>query len=387
MSNRKLPAKKKELPKPSDAETAGSKEPVDDVDNEESEMEDTLLEEKEMMAMDDESKIVLTKGVSPKKGAKKGKPAKKSSPKKSENKNSPKKQPGMILVPRIMAGGLTVERLKTRGGKSSAENVKMIAVKDDRVGELKKLASDNYLQLIMPLHVELLKLQNYVKEKGLRVVVLFEGRDAAGKGGTIKRFIEHMNPRGCRVVALDKPTEKEKGQWYFQRYVKHLPTAGEIVLFDRSWYNRAMVERVMGFCENDEVREFLRSVPEFERMLGRSGIILLKYYFSVSKKEQLHRFNKRLDDPLKQWKLSPVDLESQDKWEEYKRAKEDMFFYTSTGDCPWVIIKSDEKKRARINAMRHFLGRINYKKDYPEMLGVDKRFVKTVKDEMSHGHL
>ena len=187
-----------------------------------------------------------------------------------------------------------------------------------------------------------------------------------------------MNPRGCRVVALDKPTDEERGQWYFQRYVKHLPTAGEIVLFDRSWYNRAMVERVMNFCHGDDVREFLRSVPEFERMLIRSGIILMKFYFSVSKKEQLRRFQKRIEDPLKQWKLSPVDLESQDKWDEYRKAKEDMFFYTSTADCPWMIIKSDDKKRARINAIRHFLSAMDYPKDYPEMLGVDSRVVKKV---------
>ena len=291
-----------------------------------------------------------------------------------------------ILVPKISPRGVTVDRI--RGNRLKKTNkVEMVAVKDDRVGKkAERLGRNHYLQLIMPLHVELLKLQNYVKENQLRVVVLFEGRDAAGKGGTIKRFIEHMNPRGCRVVALDKPTEEEKGQWYFQRYVKHLPTAGEIVLFDRSWYNRAMVERVMGFCKSDDVREFLRSVPEFERMLIRSGITLQKYYFSVSKKEQLRRFQKRLDDPLKQWKLSPVDLESQDKWDEYKKSKEDMFFYTSTADSPWVIIKSDDKKRARINAIRHFLGRLKYPKDYPQMLGIDERIVKTVHEELEAGN-
>lgn len=288
---------------------------------------------------------------------------------------------GTILVPRISPRGVTVERL--RGNRLRAGKVELIEVKDDRIGKMGRLGRNHYLQLIMPLHVELLKLQNYVKEKRLRVVVLFEGRDAAGKGGTIKRFIEHMNPRGCRVVALDKPTDEERGQWYFQRYVKHLPTAGEIVLFDRSWYNRAMVERVMGFCKDDEVREFLRSVPEFERMLIRSGIILMKYYFSVSKKEQMRRFQKRTNDPLKQWKLSPVDLESQDKWDGYKKSKEDMFFYTSTADCPWVIIKSDQKKRARINAIRHFLDRINYPKDYPQMLGYDERIVRTVNEELA----
>ena len=296
----------------------------------------------------------------------------------------PRASEGTILVPRISPRGVTVERLKGNR-RRAASNIELIEVKDDRIGKMEKLGRNHYLQLIMPLHVELLKLQNYAKEKKMRIVVLFEGRDAAGKGGTIKRFIEHMNPRGCRVVALDKPTDEERGQWYFQRYVKHLPTAGEVVLFDRSWYNRAMVERVMGFCKDDDVREFLRSVPEFERMLIRSGIVLLKYYFSVSKKEQLRRFQKRLNDPLKQWKLSPVDLESQDKWDGYKKSKEDMFFYTSTADCPWVIIKSDEKKRARINAIRHFLGRVNYPKEFPDMLGYDPRIVKTVHEELSVG--
>lgn len=288
---------------------------------------------------------------------------------------------GTIMVPRIRPRGVTVDRLL---GKKAAvkSNIEMIAVKDDRLGPLQRLGRKHYLQLIMPLHVELLKLQNWVKENGLRVVVLFEGRDAAGKGGTIKRFIEHMNPRGCRVVALDKPTDEERGQWYFQRYVRHLPTEGEIVLFDRSWYNRAMVERVMKFSSDIEVREFLRSTPEFERMLSRSGIKLMKFYFSVSKDEQLRRFNKRTNDPLKQWKLSPVDLESQDKWEDYTTAKEDMFFYTSTADSPWHIIKSDDKKRARINAIRHFLGSMNYPKDFTDMLGIDPRIVRTVDEEL-----
>jgi len=288
---------------------------------------------------------------------------------------------GTILVPRIRPRGVTVDRML---GKKAAvrSSVEMIPVKDDRLGKLNRLGRKHYLQLIMPLHVELLKLQNWVKENGLRVVVLFEGRDAAGKGGTIKRFIEHLNPRGCRVVALDKPTNEERGQWYFQRYVKHLPTQGEIVLFDRSWYNRAMVERVMQFSSDVEVREFLRSTPEFERMLIRSGIKLMKFYFSVSKEEQLRRFNKRTNDPLKQWKLSPVDLESQDKWEDYTAAKEDMFFYTSTADAPWRIIKSDDKKRARINAIREFLGELGYPKDYPDMLGTDSRIVRTVDEEL-----
>ena len=212
------------------------------------------------------------------------------------------------------------------------------------------------------LQVELLKVQRWVKETGQKVVILFEGRDAAGKGGTIKRFTEHLNPRGARVVALEKPTEVEQGQWYYQRYVAHLPTAGEMVLFDRSWYNRAGVERVMGFCTPTEYLEFMRQTPDFERMLARSGIRLFKYWFSVSQKEQLARFTARRKDPLKQWKLSPIDLASLDKWSEYTEAKEAMFFYTDTADAPWTIIKSDDKKRARLGCMQHFLSNL----DYPE---------------------
>ncbi len=210
------------------------------------------------------------------------------------------------------------------------------------------------------LQVELLKLQAWVKETGQRVVVLFEGRDAAGKGGTIKRFMEHLNPRGARVVALEKPTEMERGQWYFQRYVQHLPTAGEIVMLDRSWYNRAGVERVMGFCSDAEYVEFMRQAPEFERMLVRQGIHLIKFWFSVSREEQRRRFKERKVHPLKQWKLSPIDLASLDKWEDYTKAKEGMFFYTDTADAPWTVIKSDCKKRARLNAMRYILHRLPY---------------------------
>ncbi len=210
------------------------------------------------------------------------------------------------------------------------------------------------------LQVELLKLQAWVKETGQRVVILFEGRDAAGKGGTIKRFMEHLNPRGAHVVALEKPSEVERGQWYFQRYIEHLPTRGEIVLFDRSWYNRAGVERVMGFCTDDEYLEFMRQAPEFERNLVRSGLHLIKFWFSVSRKEQRRRFKERKSHPLKQWKLSPVDLASLDKWEEYTKAKEAMFFHTDTADAPWTVIKSDCKKRARLNAMRYVLHKLPY---------------------------
>ena len=210
------------------------------------------------------------------------------------------------------------------------------------------------------LQVELLKVQSWVRRSGQKIVVLFEGRDAAGKGGTIKRFMEHLNPRGARVVALDKPSEVERGQWYFQRYVRHLPTAGEMVLFDRSWYNRAGVERVMGFCTGQEYLEFLRQAPEFERMLVNSGIVLFKFWFSVSQEEQRARFERRNTDPLKQWKVSSIDRASLDKWHEYTRAKEAMFFYTDTADAPWTIIKSDDKKRARLAAMQFFLSRLPY---------------------------
>lgn len=210
------------------------------------------------------------------------------------------------------------------------------------------------------LQVELLKLQAWVKETGQRVVILFEGRDAAGKGGAIKRFMEHLNPRGARVVALEKPSESERGQWYFQRYVQHLPTRGEIVLFDRSWYNRAGVERVMGFCSDAEYTEFMRQAPEFERQLVRSGVHVIKFWFSVSRKEQRRRFKEREGHPLKQWKLSPIDLASLDKWDDYTRSKEAMFFETDTADAPWSVIKSDCKKRARLNAMRYVLHRLPY---------------------------
>ena len=223
------------------------------------------------------------------------------------------------------------------------------------------LSRRSYEKQKYKLQVELLKLQAWVKETGQRVVIIFEGRDAAGKGGAIKRFMEHLNPRGARVVALEKPSEVERGQWYFQRYVSQLPTAGEIVLFDRSWYNRAGVERVMGFCSNDEYLEFMREAPEFEKHLVRSGIHLIKFWFSVSRKEQRRRFKEREVHPLKQWKLSPIDLASLEKWDDYTKAKEAMFFHTDTAESPWTVVKSDCKKRARLNAMRYVLHKLPYK--------------------------
>lgn len=222
------------------------------------------------------------------------------------------------------------------------------------------MSRKNYEKQKYQLQVELLKLQAWVKETGQRVVILFEGRDAAGKGGTIKRFMEHLNPRGARVVALEKPSEVERGQWYFQRYIQHLPSTGEIVMFDRSWYNRAGVERVMGFCTPDEYSEFMRQVPEFERNLVRSGIHLIKFWYSVSREEQRRRFKEREKHPLKQWKLSPIDMASLDKWDDYTKAKEAMFFYTDTADAPWTVVKSDCKKRARLNAMRYVLHKLPY---------------------------
>ena len=210
------------------------------------------------------------------------------------------------------------------------------------------------------IQAELLKVQHWALETGQKFVLLFEGRDAAGKGGTIKRFMEHLNPRHARVVALNKPTDEEKSQWYFQRYINHLPSAGEIVLYDRSWYNRAGVERVMGFCEPSEYLEFMRQTPELERMLVRSGIKLYKYWFSVTQDEQKARFASRENDPLKQWKLSPIDKASLNKWDDYTEAKEAMFFYTDTADAPWTVVKSNDKKRARINTMLHFLSTLDY---------------------------
>ena len=228
-----------------------------------------------------------------------------------------------------------------------------------------KMKKGEYEALKKELQIELLKMQGWVKETGQKILILFEGRDAAGKGGTIKRMMEHINPRGARVVALEKPSEFEQGQWYFQRYLQHMPSAGEIVMLDRSWYNRAGVERVMGFCKPGEYLEFMRQAPELERMLVRSGIKLYKLWFSVSRNEQFRRFQGRRKDPLKQWKLSPIDLASLDKWEDYTEAKEAMFFYTDTADAPWTVVKSDCKKRARINAMRFLLDKLDYPNKNP----------------------
>lgn len=237
----------------------------------------------------------------------------------------------------------------------------------------KKIDNKIYEQELFRLQLELVKLQEWIKHEGLKVIVIFEGRDAAGKGGVIKRINQHLNPRICRVVALPAPTEREKTQWYFQRYVPHLPAAGEMVLFDRSWYNRAGVERVMGFCTNEEYMEFLRSCPEFERMLVRSGIVLIKYWFSVSDEEQERRFQSRLEEPHKRWKLSPMDLESRSRWVEYSKAKDEMFAHTDIKQAPWYVVNSDIKKHARLNCIAHLLSMIPYEDLTPEPIELPTR--------------
>ncbi len=240
-------------------------------------------------------------------------------------------------------------------------------------GRSKKMNNKEYEKVLGKLQIELVKLQEWVKAKGLKVAVIFEGRDAAGKGGTIKRITERLNPRVCRVVALPAPTERQKTQWYFQRYVEHLPAAGEMVLFDRSWYNRAGVERVMGFCTDEEYKEFLRSCPEFERMLTRSGLKLIKYWFSVSDREQERRFRARVKDATKHWKLSPMDLESRNRWIEYSQAKDIMFAHTDIKQAPWYVVNADVKKRARLNCISHLLSLFDYEDLTPEPVKLPRR--------------
>jgi len=243
----------------------------------------------------------------------------------------------------------------------------------DIVTKKPKLKRKAYEKELARLHQELVKMQYWVKDRGLRVVMVFEGRDAAGKGGTIKRITEPLNPRGCRVVALGTPSDREKTQWYFQRYIAHLPAAGEIAIFDRSWYNRGGVERVFGFCTDAEYKEFLRSCPEFERMLVRSGIILLKYWFSVNDEEQERRFQARAQDPTKRWKLSNIDLEGRDRWVDYSKAKDEMFFYTDIPEAPWYTVESDDKRRARLNCISHILETIPYEDVTPRAMKLPPR--------------
>lgn len=263
---------------------------------------------------------------------------------------------------------------KNQSSKSpkSSGNQKMKLIEPEQK-DTRRISNKVYEKELLRLQIELVKLQEWIKQEGLRVVVLFEGRDAAGKGGVIKRITASLNPRICRVVALATPTEREKTQWYFQRYVDHLPAAGEMVLFDRSWYNRAGVERVMGFCTDAEYKEFLRSCPEFERMLVRSGIQLVKYWFSVSDEEQERRFRNRIQDPTKRWKLSPMDLESRAKWLEYSKAKDTMFQYCDIKQAPWYVVQADTKKRARLNCITHLLSKVPYKDLTPEPIELPPR--------------
>ena len=264
---------------------------------------------------------------------------------------------------------------KKKNEKELSADLETDKVKSPEIKEEEKVSLNSklYEKELRRLQIELLKLQEWVKDQGLKVIVIFEGRDAAGKGGVIKRITESLNPRSVRVVALPSPTEREKSQWYFQRYVAHLPAAGEIVLFDRSWYNRAGVERVMGFCTESDYQEFLRSVPEFERMIVRSGIILIKYWFSVSDDEQEKRFQARIKDPTKRWKLSPMDLESRTKWVEYSKAKDNMFAFTDIKQAPWYVVNADNKMKARLNCITHMLSLIPYQDLTPQAITLPPR--------------
>ena len=279
-----------------------------------------------------------------------------------------KKQAKKQAKKRTKKGTVSKSALRKKTGSSSSTKAA-----GGKVATKSGMKKKEYEKELFKLQLELVKLQAWVKHKGLKLVAIFEGRDAAGKGGVIKRIDQHLNPRICRVVALPAPTERETTQWYFQRYVAHLPAAGEMVLLDRSWYNRANVEHVMGFCTDDEYQEFMRSCPEFERMLVRSGIVLIKYWFSVSDEEQERRFQSRLQEPHKRWKLSPMDLQSRAKWVEYSRAKDDMFSHTDIKQAPWFVVKSDNKRLARLNCIRHLLSVIPYEDLTPERIKLPKR--------------
>ena len=280
---------------------------------------------------------------------------------------------------------IALSPLDEQGDVKSASTAIREAYENGEYPYAERVKAKDYEKQKRALQVELLKVQKWVEDTDQKIILIFEGRDAAGKGGTIKRFMEHLNPRKARVVALNKPTDIERHQWYFQRYVNNLPTAGEMVFFDRSWYNRAGVERVMGFCEPGEYLEFMRQTPEFERMLVRSGIRIFKFWFSVTQNEQLRRFKSRELDPLKQWKLSPVDKASLDKWDDYAEAKEAMFFYTDTADAPWTIIKSNDKKRARLETMQYVLDTLPYPdKDTSVVTGADPLIVRGTKHVISN---
>jgi polyphosphate kinase 2 len=303
----------------------------------------------------------------------------------SEKKSSVKTQ--AVAFPMV---ALIDEQVRTSIPEELVARVKAVKSKKEIISSnypyRTQMKASDYLEEIELLQIELVKMQAWVKEVGERIVLIFEGRDAAGKGGTIQRFTENLNPRGAKVVALAKPSDTERGQWYFQRYIEKLPTKGEIVFFDRSWYNRAGVEHVMGFCTPHEYLEFMRQAPEFERMMVRSGIRVFKFWFSVSREEQLRRFLGRAQDPLKQWKLSPMDVESLGRWESYTKAKEAMLFYTDTADAPWTIVRSDDKNRARLNAMKHVLHTIPYAgKDTDVVTAPDPHVVGSAKIIYEHG--
>lgn len=281
--------------------------------------------------------------------------------------------------------GVIDEQVRSSVPSEIVERVKSVKSKKQLISASypyqRTMKGSEYDKVIQLLQIELVKMQSWVIHSGEKIVAVFEGRDAAGKGGTIKRFTENLNPRGAHIVALAKPSETERGQWYFQRYVSQMPTTGEIAFFDRSWYNRAGVEHVMGFCTPHEYLEFMRQTPEFERMLVRSGIRLFKFWFSVSREEQLRRFMWRAKDPLKQWKLSPMDVESLGRWDQYTKAKESMLFHTDTADCPWTVIRSDDKKRARLNAIKYLLNQIPYiGKDEGLVSDVNPKIVGSAKD-------
>jgi polyphosphate kinase 2 len=295
-----------------------------------------------------------------------------------------------VLAAAFPMVALIDEQVKTSIPEELVARVKAVKSKKDIISSnypyTTRMPESAYLEEVELLHIELVKMQAWVKDVGERIVLIFEGRDAAGKGGTIQRFTENLNPRGAKVVALAKPSDTERGQWYFQRYIEKLPTRGEIVFFDRSWYNRAGVEHVMGFCTPHEYLEFMRQTPEFERMMVRSGIRVYKFWFSVSREEQLRRFLGRAQDPLKQWKLSPMDVESLGRWDSYTKAKEAMLFYTDTADAPWTIVRSDDKNRARLNAMKHVLHTIPYAgKDTDVVTAPDPHIVGSAKDIYEHG--
>ncbi len=330
--------------------------------------------------------------VSPKNrtGKKTEKPKKPAAPKSSNGNGSSGTESNGLLEKAFPMVAIIDEQVRTSIPPKLVDRVKRVTSKKQIIAPTypykRAMKGSLYDTQIEALQIELVKMQAWVKESGEKVVMLFEGRDAAGKGGTIKRFTENLNPRGARIVALTKPSETERGQWYFQRYVEQMPTSGEIVFFDRSWYNRAGVEHVMGFCNPHDYLEFMRQAPEYERMLVRSGIRLFKFWFSVSREEQLRRFLGRAHDPLKQWKLSPMDVESLGRWDEYTKAKEAMLFYTDTADAPWTIVRSDDKKRARLNAIKFLLKNVPYEgRDDGLLKDLDPHIVGSAKDIYEYG--